>query len=137
MNKDEMIKEMADRMDDYCQSTQECPHFRLEDEDYEITCSICRARSLYNAGYRKVGEDEVVLKQSEVDEFRKDHAEVKFLKNKIKQETAREILQEIFTLLHTIKGQDYEDGIPYYCEEVEIFNDRLSEIFNKYGIELE
>lgn len=92
---------------------------------------------LYNAGYEKIREDEFVLKQSEVAEFRKDQAEVKFLKDKIKQETAREILQEIFTLLHTIKRQDFEDGVPYYSEEVEIFNDRLSEIFNKYGIELE
>lgn len=51
---------------------------------------------IYDEGYQKVSEDEFVLKHSEVDEFRKDQAEVKFLKHKIKQEMAREILQELY-----------------------------------------
>lgn len=50
---------------------------------------------IYDEGYQKVSEDEFVLKQDEVWEFRKDQAEVKFLKHKIKQETALEILQEL------------------------------------------
>ena len=116
MNKDEMmIKEIAEII--YNRQSQ-CIVNDCEDCVYagRNNCSsIRKAGAIYNAGYRKVAEDEFVLKQSEIDELRKDQAEVKFLKDKIKQETAREIISIIID----------DDGAD------------LNKIAQKYGIELE
>ena len=162
MNKDEkkMIEEMAKEI--YKGATicdgklcQDCKYHKKSRYADKTNCQCTAiAESLITAGYRKVGEDEIVIKKDEYEELQEcDEANARLftkncilecsnkkLKKQLEQaskETARAILQEIFTLLHTIKRQDYEDGVPYYSEEVEIFNDRLSEIFNKYSIELE
>ena len=114
MTKDEMIKDMADRMDDYCQSTQECPHFRLEDEDYEITCSICRARSLYNANYRKVGKDEIVIKQTDYVELNKDFYDWK------KEYDHNCLLRlEVFELEKQL--EQYKNKAKYYYNECKMY----------------
>ena len=128
MNRDEMIENIAD-------------YIQIASDLYRIECIKVAKYLVENKNCRIIADDEIVIKSdikcvdsttavNVIDFFAKYNA-------KVRQETAIEILQEIFTLLHTIKRQDYEDGVPYYSEEVEIFNDRLSEIFNKYGIELE
>ena len=48
---------------------------------------------LYNAGYRKIPEGAVVLTQEMTYEYRKDVAEVKFLKKKIIKETAEKFIE--------------------------------------------
>lgn len=121
MNKDEMIKDMAKVLCGMeCKYCENCFHLK-------------QATALYNAGYRKVADDEVVFKQSEVDEFRKDQAEVKFLKNKIKQETAREILQK---LKDNIMLADFGCGDGYE-EVVDMNTDELKKLAKEKGIELE
>lgn len=68
MNKDEMkmIEDMATHMVDYCDRFQMCPY----DADSNVTCDICKARSLYNANCRIVGKDEIVIKKSEYEDLR-------------------------------------------------------------------
>lgn len=92
MNKDEMIEEIKAVIVRH-HSGLGCDV--LCDGDQCENCYLT-AKDLYYEGYRKVADDEIVLKQSEVDEFRKDQAEAKFLKDKIKKETAREILRLIY-----------------------------------------
>ena len=86
------------------------------------------AENLYNAGYHKLTEDSVVLSRKEFDEFRKDQAEVKFLKRKIieqaRKETAEKILDEMFECINSF-GVDYVD-----------IREKLKEIATREGVEI-
>lgn len=135
MNKDETIEQMAKDLVDEIE-------FDITFYDFNGSAGIRfdyvgTAKNVVEKGYRKVADDEVVLKQSEVDEFRKDHAEVKFLKDKIKQETAREILQEMFGYM----GSHQKFCIVDYEHKTLIDLDGLwakgAELAKKFGIELE
>lgn len=63
MNKDEMIKDLANILRNACKNTP---------FDYCMSheCEDCRATTAINAGYRKVGEDEIVVKRSEVERLK-------------------------------------------------------------------
>lgn len=66
MNKDEMIEEMKMHMLDFCDNRHNC----LYDDDGNIACDTCKARSLYNAGCRIISEDEIVVKKSEYEKIK-------------------------------------------------------------------
>lgn len=126
MNKDEMkmIKEMAENQKGegclLCNGNQ-CDRCRL------IVETICRA------GYRKIGDDEIVVKKSELGKVVISHerADIVDMLNQetrelqrataIKEKTAREILQELY-----IECEYYTHG-----------RTAIEEIAKKYGIELE
>lgn len=99
MNDKEMIEEMAKiigwscdkKSMDYCDEVDDC------DE--------CRAIDLYNAGYRKIPEDSVVLTKSEADLIAGELGVIspssgkplsEAIKAQIRKETAREILKELY-----------------------------------------
>lgn len=94
----------------------------------------------------KIPENSVVLTEDEVYEFRKDQAEVKFLKNKIvdqaRKETAKEILNEIWhskleTTIPVSRKHNIED-IKIACQAVVgLLRDKIQEIAKKYGVEVE
>lgn len=91
MNKDEMkmIEEMAKIMD---KSDEKCGNagcFGCEYVNADRCVYILGATELYNAGYRKIADDEIVIK----DEYLKE--ELRYLEYKTRRETAREILQTI------------------------------------------
>lgn len=161
MNKDEMkmIEEMAKTIVDcgmsdcvFCNGKHKCIYYKS-------------AELLHNADYRKVGEDEIVIKKSEFERFQRientlkristvspTEAEVenKALKETIaiilaqkrniwgrynekckefegaKQETAREILQEL-----------YDEAISYVCKVVELTTFQIEQRAKEKGIELE
>ena len=135
MNKDEMIKDLK-RDYKLCVT---CEMFNgWVDESGNIHDAGCLeylncdcnatnelANILFNANCRILADDEFVLNQIEIDELRKDQAEVKFLKNKIKQETAREILQEL-------ADYTYED----INGQVTVDWDYLETLAEKYGFYL-
>lgn len=80
---------------------------------------------IYNAGYRKVGEDEIVESMKTYDRAR--------------QETAREILQELEKMFGTSREFNWID-IGTAWETGSIGNpirDKLERVANEYGIELE
>lgn len=86
MNKDETIEQMAKDLVDEIE-------FDITFYDFNGSAGIRfdyvgTAKNVVEKGYRKIADDEVVLKQDEVWEFRKDHAVLRFLKDKIKQEYA-------------------------------------------------
>lgn len=118
MNKDEMkmIEEMAEII--YNRQSH-CLVCSCEDCGYSgrINCnSIKKAVALYNANCRIIGEDEIVVKKSDLEGFEKlarkyeslkaaqkindEHLHIR-IKKQAKQETARAILQMIYD-----KGKD-------------------------------
>ena len=56
-----------------------------------------------------IPKDSVVLSQSDIDEFRKDQAEVKFLKNKIKDQSSNKTAKDILF--------KFESAFAYYDNE--------------------
>lgn len=105
MNKDEMIEEMAKITNfsafDFKQGTTRSK-----------TIYTAMAEALYNAGYRKVGEDEIVESMKTYERAR--------------EETAREILQEL-----------YDEATSNVSEIVELTTFQIEQLAKKYGIELE
>lgn len=83
-------------------------------------------RDLLALGYIKTEEGSVVLTIEEVDEYRKDRTEVKFLKNKIIEKTRKETAE---TILKTIKKAK-EYGQIYYNDDFMITAQKA------YGVEV-
>lgn len=122
MNKDK-IKRMANTCENY-RSCALCPYnpediSRFIGDRWEGGCPNYDRKLVYamSKGYRKVDDDEVVLKLSEVDEFRKDQAEVKFLKHKIEREAVEEFARIVVSVIfedeenEKIKIRDVHDTI--------------------------
>lgn len=84
------------------------------------------AEVLYNAGYRKVGDDEIVLSFKQTQEYRQAVAEVKFMKDTIRKETVKEILS-------MIKSDFYSIGDGLY----ELTSRDIAQLAKKYGVEVE
>ncbi len=97
MNKDEMIEEMKIAISNAL-------GLRYEGNNL--------ARRLVDAGYRKVAEDEIVESMKTYERAR--------------QETAREILQEL-----------YYEATSNVSEIVKLTTFQIEQLANKYGIELE
>ena len=107
MNKDEIIEEMAKILCDKDKRCEECISRLLLPCGYKSYCT-----RLYNANYRKVGEDEIVESMKTYERAR--------------EETAREILQEL-----------YYEATSNVSEIVELTTFQIEQLANRYGIELE
>lgn len=99
--------------------------FSRHPEDYrEVANDI--GEDLYNLGYRNC-KDKVVLTREEFDEFRKDRAEVIFLKKQIieqaRKETAREFAEKLKKKLYTNN----------YCQEI-VTKEMIQELEKQYGV---
>ena len=97
MNVEKQIEEMARVIKCDANTSLECP---------ETTCGVCRAKRLYNAGYRKASD------------------------------VAREIFEEIEGVLavytHTSKSEDYDNGI---YDALEWVDSKVAELKKKYESE--
>lgn len=96
-------------------------------------CQHCHAESLYNAGYRKVGKDEIVVKKSKIGMLKKtidylemEKAQLNKQLEQAEQEMSREILQEL-----------YDEAISYVCKTVELTTFQIEQLAKEKGIELE
>lgn len=130
MNENE-IKDLTNIQKKHCDNTP--------DEDcVGVDCNECVARALINAGYRRVGEDEIVIKKREYDTLLKsytltyDNAYQWGLKVG-EEKTAIEILQH---MKDNIELVDFGCGAGEY-EVVDIDTEELKELAKAYGIELE
>lgn len=114
MDKDEMIEEMAKVLCDKDKRCEECISRLLLPCGYKSYCT-----KLYNAGYRKVADDD-----DEIVESMKTY-------ERARQETAREILQDIMTKISSFEVA----GLT--IKSVDINIEFVKNLAKKYGIELE
>ena len=111
MNKDEMIKDIKAIIDDRCEAELGQVHASSKGGKVRKTVSTrLIAKDIYNAGYRKVADDdEIVLKKSEYENLRlaQYNAQTTINENfllalakieQAKKETAREIIDKIENL---------------------------------------
>ena len=127
--------------------------FFLSNNDGCLTVDYSKfAEALYNSEYRKVPKNAMVLTQEEYNvlllEQKRLNKVVKHFQELIedgklvsstqtRKETAKEIFGEIYKLINSIKKQDYEDGVPYYCADVEEFDDKLYILAKQCGVEVD
>lgn len=97
MNKDEKIKDIRKDFVSPC--------IKGSDRCGKIDCHHCHATALYNAGYRKIADDEIVLNKEDYDKL--CHLAY-FGYEDVKQETAREVLQKVKDILQG----DYNIPLP-------------------------
>ena len=127
-DKEKQIKEMAKTMTGCNKTCDECysEYEKLFGKQKDAQCiCITEATTLYNAGYRKLPEDSVVLTREEYNEFLRQGAMIDFLKDCIQQarkETAREILNKIY---HLSKG--------YYIDDEEEYIEMIKKLAKQYG----
>lgn len=128
MNKKEMIKEMADII--ALVAFQQAHEINGDDDLADVV-----ATALYNANYRKIDDDENVIKADikcvdsttavNVIEFFSKHNE------KVRKETAREIFTKAQKKAH------FKDGGYYGTDRYLLDMKDLQEILKKFDVELE
>jgi hypothetical protein len=100
------------------------------------TCAKQIAMNFYEQGYRKIPEGSVVLTEDEVYEFRKDQAEVKFLKNKIieqaRKETAEKYFNAVIEMLKEVKQFETID-----IKDLVFLHEKNKEYAKQFGVEVE
>lgn len=148
MNKDEIIEEMAKILCDKDKRCEECISRLLLPCGYKSYCT-----KLYNANYRKVADDEIVIKKSEYEDLRL--AKYKAMEEateyektaykqleQAKQET-REILQTINKYLvgtrgiytvKTFRNGLFEDIMLVRADDLETLVNKLAK---EHDVELE
>ena len=86
------------------------------------------AEALYNAGYRKVGEGDIIITEDENFENLKHIATcVRKLKTKIRKDTAKEILNKV------------KERSVWFIEnptQKDHFSEQMQELFKEYGVEI-
>lgn len=132
MNENEMIKDLTNILKNQCDNV---PY------DYCVGCGCneCNAKTVINAGYRKVGEDEIVIKKRQYEQLKKHNRDRKRLRLKwqqakqeleqAKKETASEVSKNILTKL----ADDFSglDGM-----EVEYPLNKVKELAKQLSVEI-
>ena len=150
MNKDEMIKDIRAIIDDRCEA--ELGQVHAESKGGKVTKTVSTsliAKDIYNSNYRKVGEDEIVIKKSElgkvvvshesadlVDMLNQEIREIQ-IANTTRQETAREILRFIDSRLDIRRAGIFERKI-YFEKGYKMAIQEIKMLIKaEYGIEEE
>lgn len=94
------------------------------------TCCGCIAKSIYDAGYRKIEDHEIVISK---DEYERINDTVNL--RKVRKETASEILQELYDWL----GDDFEElnETSFIHIMKKDYIRRINEIAKQFGVEVE
>ena len=123
MTKEEQIKEMV--------SIMAASNNPFIDVPIEIMPQV--AKALYNAGYRKIPEDSVVLSREEWKQIKnslyysKEELEKKLQRER--KETAKESYSKMYDFAYRTKS--------YYTDALNDIIAKIDETFNDFGIELE
>lgn len=126
MTEQEQIEEMV--------STLAASNNPFVDVPVEIMPQV--AKALYNAGYRKIPEDSVVLSREEYKRLLDNaiRVDIEYLDHelaKTRKETAKEILSDLLDLHNGV--QDINQKTDFYCSIEQL----IAEIEIKYNIEVE
>lgn len=118
---------------------------KIVDEYFEVYCTTPKdiAESLYEAGYRKIPDGAVVLTKEDLKKYAKDcligeiagldilkgaFAKAERVAEKVRKETAKEILQKIEGRANWfLESQIQEDH----------FVEQIKELVEEYGVEIE
>ena len=128
MNREEQIAEMA----------------KIIDELYNVydTTAGDIAEGLYNAGYRKITENAVVLTKEEYIDLSRNYVTEQI--EQVRKETAKDIFQKVVNIC--IKEEDFQDGTvntqlePLYfgiMNGCAFIRDEVKELAEQYGVEVE
>ena len=128
MNKEQQISEMA----------------KIVDEMYWVydTTAGDIAEELYNAGYRKIPENAVVLTKEEYIDLSRNYVTEQI--EKARKETAKEIFQKVVNICR--KEEDFQDGTvntqlePLYfgiMNGCAFIRGEVKELTEQYGVEVE
>ena len=143
MNKDEMIKDIRAIIDDRCEA--ELGQVHAESKGGKVTKTVSTsliAKDIYNSNYRKVGEDEIVIKKSEYENLSKTYAainsEAYYCGLSVgREETARDILQFIDSRLDIRRAGIFERKI-YFEKGYKMAIQEIKMLIKaEYGIEEE
>ena len=165
MKEDEMIKDIYRVLIECCNYIDDnnglhgnkCGNCEFWDDTNNVCASYERKQSIaiYNAGYRKIGEDEIVVKKSGYEELSKDYATINNEAyycgfsvgvEEAKQDTAREIFEEI---LKCVDGLEYRANTQRKTVNVEelkaqcdwlihkVVSKTIKDLAKEKGIELE
>lgn len=129
----EMIEQMKNDICNACKP-------RVAKCKSNFPCAMCGivATELVEKYQPKIPEDSVVLTREEFDEFRKDQAEVKFLKKQITEQVRKETAREILNELNRIVNKNAIKvccGFIYMidCGDIALC---LTELAKQYGVEI-
>lgn len=132
MNKKEIVKDIRAIIDNRCEA--ELGQVHAESKGGKVTKTVSTsliAKDIYNTGYRKVTDDEIVIKKSEYDILLKDYAitydnAYQWGLRVGEENTAIEILQEL-----------YDEAMRNTNEVVELTAFEIKQLAKEKGIELE
>lgn len=154
MNKDEMIKEMAEILNKNCGNCSICEFAGKSTATLDCT-ELCYATALYNANCRIIAEDEIVIKKQAYEKFVEEFAKQEEIAHsyeqgyaelletnhqlqdeleKTKQEK-RDILQELKEMFGTSREFNWIGaGMGGIGDHI---SDRIEQFAKEKGIELE
>ena len=114
MDKEKRIEEMAKVLSRKC--AYPCPIL------LDKPCELCQAETLFIENYRKINENDIVIPEKLTEEISaEDILKIAIYNDKIRKETAREILNILKELYTTPYSRFYE------C---------IEDIAEKYGVDL-
>ena len=138
MDENEMVKDLTNILRKHCNNTP--------DEYCAIgDCHECNAKSVINAGYSKVADDEIIITKKEYEQLKKHNRDRKRLRLKWQQakQGTREILQAINKYLvgtrgiytiKTFRNCRFEDLMLVRADDLETLVNKLAK---EHGVELE
>lgn len=127
MNRDETVKAMAKML---CpKGTANCGKCS---KNYKCNVNFSQLSQLFDGGCRIIGDDEVVLTKGAYESLSNKAKENVVKALAIKQETTREILQEILCTKSCEEWFENEQLVDFGRKIV----DKIDDIANKYGIEI-
>ena len=89
MNKDEMKNDLTNIL------KNRCDNISFGDCMGRVSCDSCKAEAIYNAKYRKVGDDEIVVKKRQYEQLKKYNRDRKRLR--LKWQQAKQDLDDIYS----------------------------------------
>ena len=128
MNKQEQIEEIS----------------KIVDEMYNVYTTTAEdiAEGIYNAGYRKIPENAVVLTKEEYIDLSRNYVTEQI--EQVRKKTAKEILQKVVNICR--KEEDFQDGTvntqlePLYfgiMNGCAFIRNEVKELAEQYGVEVE
>jgi hypothetical protein len=124
-----MIEEMA-KVLEFC-----CTDKNIENCNSDMSCDYCRAKELYNAGYRKIPENAVVLTREEWDKYQTTNRDWNAIYFEGIEKARKETAEKLSDKLHRKMEPYMQPHTLYWQKEKELFKvflDKFDEIAKEF-----